>query len=774
MLTFSVRAQFINGYVTDIDTEQPLKSVIVSVFELNINAESDSIGFWSMQIPAGTYSVRFQLLGYESIIVSDISISAGKQRDLSVNMKESLTVLDEVVITPDARSYNTISRLQIKPSELSYIPGHANDPVRMLTAMPGINNTDDERNDLVVRGNSAIGMLWRIEGIEVFNPNHYTLSGANGGAISSLNRDILGTSYFYTGAFPTEFGNVFSGVFDVNFREGNASKYEFSADVNNMDLNVVVEGPIPLKKRKSSFVAGFRQSAIPVFDIINKRYRELLGATPVFTDFSFKSVSRNKSGAKTVFWGMAGKSSLDLPANTGSNMTPQNILAKTITVSSGLSHQFFTEKKVNVKAILGTSYLKTDNGVSSGYYKYQIVDNSKSLSVGITSDIKLNRKNILKGGVNIRFMDLNLANNTLQHTFKIQKDIRTLNAFTEWKHNFSQKLSLTSGIHYFTFSLNRHYRIEPRMLLLYSLRKYNFELALGEYSRQNPVPLYLARATDNGRDVFPNQNLDFIKSRQAVFSFSGELFHKINFRTELYYQQHYDVAAAVARLTPYSVDDDNLHLFSSALNLAYYIEDINLENMVYDNIGKGYSKGIEGMIYFDGIHGFSMNISGSLIESKYYCRKGWYNTLFNNSFALKTFAGKKFNLNNKTVLRTDIAINWLGGRRYTPVDCDLSYANYYYNYDDDMYIDDPIVQDYSRYFEKRYPDYFRLDFKTSLIINLKSTTHVFALDIRNLTNHKNIYSQYIYFENERITASTINQLQIIPVISYKLLFGGKP
>jgi hypothetical protein len=772
----SVEAQCINGYIIDADTKQPLKRVIVSAFDLNINTESDSIGFWSMQIPVGTYSVRFQLLGYESVIVSDVSISAGKQRYLSVNMKGSLTVLEEIVIMPDTRNYGQISCLQINPAELSHIPGHAHDPVRMLTAMPGINNTGDERNDLVVRGNSAIGVLWRIEGIEVFNPNHYALSGASGGAVSLLNKDVLGVSSFYTGAFPAEFGNVFSGVLDANFREGNSNKYEFSAEINNMDLNVVAEGPIPVKKRKSSFVVGFRQSTIPVFDIINKKYRELLGATPVFTDFSFKLVSRNKSGAKTVFWGMAGKSVLDLPANTGSNTTPQNILAQTVTASSGLSHQFFIGEKVNVKAVLGTSYLKTDNGMSSDWYKYQIVDNSKSLSMGITSDIKLNKKNVLKEGINIRFMDLNLEKNTSSQysTFQIQKNISTINAFTEWKHNFNQKVSMTSGAHYFMFSLNEHYKIEPRFSLLYSLKKHNFEIAFGEYSRQNPVSLYLAKAIDNEQAFFPNQNLDFIKSRQAVFSFSGGLIGNVNFKTELYYQQHYDVAIAKQSYHTY-VDEEQLYLFSSALNLSYYTESIDQTNIVYDNTGKGYSKGIEGMIYFDDIHGFSMNISGTLIESKYYCRKGWYNTLFNNSFAFKAFVGKKFNLNNKTILRTDVAVNWIGGRRYTPVDCDLSYNNYYYYYDDIVYqTQSSVIYDYSQYFAKRYLDYFRLDFKTSLIINLKSTTHIFAIDIRNLTDHKNIYYQSIYFESGKIISSTVNQLQLIPVVSYKLLFGSKP
>jgi hypothetical protein len=693
-------------------------------------------------------------------------------------MKESLTVLDEIVITPDTRSYRQISRMQINPAELSHIPGHAGDPVRMLTAMPGISNTGDERNDLVVRGNSAIGVLWRIEGVEVFNPNHYTLSGVNGGAISLLNKDVLGVSSFYSGAFPAEFGNVFSGVFDANFREGNPNKYEFSADVNNLDLSVVAEGPIPVKNRKSSFVAGFRQSTIPVFDIINKKYRELLGATPVFTDFSFKLTSRNKSGAKTVFWGMAGKSVLDLPANTGSNIGAQEILAKTVNISSGLSHQFFIGKNVNIKATLGASYLNTDNGIYSDWYNHQLIDKSKSISMGITSDIKLNKKNVLKEEINIRFMALNLKENTLvqsnSNAYTIQKNVGTLNAFTEWSHNFGSRLSMTSGIHYFMFSLNKHYRIEPRISALYSLKKHNFEIAVGEYSRQNPIPLYLAKATDDEREFFPNQNLDFIKSRQAVFSFSGELVGNINFKTELYYQQHYDVA--IAKQSYYTYDDEEqLYLFSSALNLSYYTEDIDQTNIAYDNTGKGYSKGIEGMIYFDDIRGFSMNISGSLSESKYYCRKGWYNTLFNNSFSFKAFAGKKFNLNNKVILRTDIAMNWLGGRRYTPVDCDLSYTNYYYYYDDIVYnTQNYVIRDYSRYFEKRYPDYFRLDFKTSLIINLKSTTHIFSVDIRNLTDRKNIYHHDDYFRDGQIVGSTIYQMQRVPVITYKLLFGGKP
>jgi hypothetical protein len=772
LCTISVKAQYLNGYVMNVDTNRPLKGVIVSVTGLNINAESDSIGFWSLRVPIGTYSVQFQLLGYESIIVSEVSVSAGKQRDLSVNMKESLTILEEIVVTPDTRSYGQISRMQINPTQLSHLPGHANDPVRMLTAMPGITNAGDDRNDLVVRGNTSIGVLWRIEGIEIFNPNHYAFSGTSGGAVSLLNKDILGTSYFYTGAFPAEFGNVFSGVFDANFREGNSSKYEFSAEVSNLDVNLIAEGPIPIKKRKSSFVAGLRQSVVPVFDFINKKYRELLGATPDVTDFSFKLASRNKTGAKTVFWGVTGKSDIYFPANTN-NAVSLEISNNTIHSSAGLSHQFFIGKKMNIKAVLGMSYLKTDNFsniITFLTYKNRLFDESLSASTGIISNIKLNKQNLFKGGINFRFMDLNIekdnrtdpTDTTGHFHYKIQKQFNTANAFVEWQHHFNNRLTMTFGSHYFLFSLNNHYSLEPRISFMYSLKNYHLELALGEYSKHNPIGLYMAKGFEYDEEiktVFPNQNIGFLKSRQAVLSFGGNLSNDIKYKTELYCQYHYNVA--IAKQIDDNFVDENIGFLSSALNLSYNSGDIDQTGIIYDNTGKGYSTGVEGMIYFDNINGFSMNFSGSVFKSMFYCRNGWYNTLFNNRYAFKVFVGKEFKLNYKNRFHADFAINWLGGRRYTPIDCDLSYY------------EQKISYNYYQYAGKQYSDYFRVDLKASYIINRKFSTHIFSIDLRNLTNNKNIYYQRYQFENSQIINHSIYQIKIFPVISYKLLFGEK-
>ena len=84
----------------------------------------------------------------------------------------------------------------------------------------------DLYNEIVIRGNSPGGVLWRLEGIEIPNPNHFGSMGNSGGAISMLSSSTLNNSDFYTGAFPAEFGNATSGIFDLNMRSGNNEKRE--------------------------------------------------------------------------------------------------------------------------------------------------------------------------------------------------------------------------------------------------------------------------------------------------------------------------------------------------------------------------------------------------------------------------------------------------------------------------------------------------------------------------------------------------------------------
>src|SRR6185503_5048402 len=90
-----------------------------------------------------------------------------------------------------------------------------NDPLRMVTGFAGVAAVDDGGNDIVIRGNSPAGLLWRMEGVDIPNPNHFSEAGSSGGGISILSAQLLSNSDFVTGAFAPEYGNALSGVFDL-------------------------------------------------------------------------------------------------------------------------------------------------------------------------------------------------------------------------------------------------------------------------------------------------------------------------------------------------------------------------------------------------------------------------------------------------------------------------------------------------------------------------------------------------------------------------------
>jgi hypothetical protein len=114
-------------------------------------------------------------------------------------------------------------------------------------------------NEIVIRGNSPRGLQWRLEGIEIPNPNHFSEEGATGGPISILNSTTMDNSDFLSAAFPAEYGNALSGVFDLNLRKGNNEKREYKLQVGLIGFEGAAEGPI-IKGADASFLVNY---AIP-------------------------------------------------------------------------------------------------------------------------------------------------------------------------------------------------------------------------------------------------------------------------------------------------------------------------------------------------------------------------------------------------------------------------------------------------------------------------------------------------------------------------------
>ena len=144
--------------------------------------------------------------------------------------------------------------------EVNRYAGGRSDPSRLAANFAGVSSPDDSRNDIVIRGNSPTGVLWRIEGLNVPNPNHFSTIGTTGGPFSAINTNVLKNSDFFTSAFPSEYGNANAGVFDLGFRSGNSDKREHTIQFGALTgLEAMTEGPIN-KSKGSSYLIAYRYS----------------------------------------------------------------------------------------------------------------------------------------------------------------------------------------------------------------------------------------------------------------------------------------------------------------------------------------------------------------------------------------------------------------------------------------------------------------------------------------------------------------------------------
>ena len=134
----------------------------------------------------------------------------------------------------------------------------------MALNFAGVTNAgSDQNNEIIIRGNSPKGLLWRMEGIEIPNPNHFgDGQGSTSGIISMINSTSLANSDFMSGAFPAEYGNASSGVFDLSLRRGNNLQREWMATLSVVGLDVASEGPIGQKG--ASYRLGFRYSTLEI------------------------------------------------------------------------------------------------------------------------------------------------------------------------------------------------------------------------------------------------------------------------------------------------------------------------------------------------------------------------------------------------------------------------------------------------------------------------------------------------------------------------------
>jgi len=208
--TFAQITQTVKGKITDKATGIGLPGVMVKIkgdATNQLGASSDGNGNYKISgVPIGRQTIIYTMTGYKSRVVTDQIITSGKEFYLEIEMDESAQDLAEVEVKADANEdVLTMQSINVKSfnlEETERYPGSRQDPARAAQNFAGVQGNNDARNDIVVRGNSPAGLLWRLEEVDIPNPNHFAVAGSAGGPQSLINNKYLANSDFYTGAFP--------------------------------------------------------------------------------------------------------------------------------------------------------------------------------------------------------------------------------------------------------------------------------------------------------------------------------------------------------------------------------------------------------------------------------------------------------------------------------------------------------------------------------------------------------------------------------------------
>jgi len=761
--------QTVRGQVLDLDTKLPMAGVniILGSESPQRGSITDQNGYFRFDdVPVGRHDLLCSSIGYETREVSNFQLTSGKEYVANVELEESVYAINEVEITSRKErslpnnELAVVSGRSFSAYEVENYPGAISDISRAAVSYPGVVSPNDGQNHIVIRGNSPKGLQWRMEGIEIPNLNHFSNIGASGGGINVVSNNMLGGSDFLTGAFPSEYGNALSGVFDLRLRSGNNEKHEQTLQIGMLGTEAMVEGPIS-KKTNTTYIAQLRYSTLK---IVQKLGIELQ-SVPDFQDLSFKIYHPTKNLGVFTLFGIGG-----LSHETGASGYEMNSDMATL----GLTNSLIVNPKTHVRTVLAVSgrTYTWDDDINIGteelpinrVWKTNIADYVAKGSVVVSR--KINNKHKLKAGLiyemawnesHMSWFSDTLFNwfsdpghpgyqtQNYDHTYVDDAVYAgTLQTFVNWRYRMSEKLTLNTGLHFIQFYLNSNYSIEPRLGMQWNIHpRHILSAGFGIHSRKESMTLYTGEyKLPDGSVIYPNMDLELSKARHYVLAYNYRIGKHLHMRTEAYYQDLYDIPAHP--FPPY---------FSSQ-NFDY-----GFEGNILTSYGSGYNTGVEVSLerYMD--NGFHFLLNGTVYDSKYRTKPGvLLNTKYNGSYAANGLIGKEFKIGRNKQHTLGISSRYIltGGMRYLPIDKEASMAA------------GTTIRSWDQGFSEKLSDYFRIDLMIKFRRNRPRYAGEWSIDMMNVLNRQNQLSEYWDSSANAFRAEVQNPF--ILIASYRIQF----
>ncbi|MCF8381508.1 MAG: TonB-dependent receptor [Bacteroidales bacterium] len=750
----------IGANVIIVDTN-PIRGTVTDIFG----------NFRFEKVPVGRQSIEISYIGYNKIIIPNLLLTSGKEMVVNVKLEEKAYLVDEITIRPDRKKEKTLNEMvtvsgrMFSVEETERFAGSLGDPALMVANYAGVMTQNDTRNDIIIRGNSPSGVLWKLEGIEIGNPNHFGSLGTTGGPVSMINNNLLTDSDFLTGAFPAEIGNATAGVFDLNLRSGNNQKMEFTGQVGINGFEIGTEGPFKIRETgpNPSYLINYRYSTLNVMHKLGISTGTGT-AIPEYNDLTFiVDVPGTKAGRFKLF-GLRGISTIELGYDIqdttensfGIRGTSTDFASELDVI--GLSHNYYFNESSSLKSTL--SYQFTEVAI----YIDSLRENSDKLPYyrSLQAEEKLSLSSVLKKKINARdnfqigyvadFFRVNFSDSIhVRNTdyFRILANsggnMALIRSFGQFQHKFKNNIKLRAGLHFQYAEMNNELAAEPRLGLSLPAGKGSINFGFGLHSQLQPKASYFLEYYDSTENSYTktNQDIGFSRSIHFVAGYDFLSNKNIRIKLETYYQHLYKI--------PIKESFPEFSMINSGDFFALPRENF----LINEGLGKNY--GIELTLEKFLSDGYYFLFTSSLFNSKYAgYDQIWRNTAFNGNYVFNFLGGYEFKLGRRGMITLDSKTVLAGGKRYLPIDIEASI------------LEDKDVRDWEHAFEEKYEPYFRTDFRIGLKMNGKKFSQEWGIDIQNLTNYQSLFTEN-YDANKQEVYKTY-QRGFLPLFLYRIQF----
>ncbi len=745
----------------------PSVSVVLNNGESSFITITDEQGNFTLEeLPLGRYIIRVTHISYNPYIYHDVILSAGKAFFLQIELKPAIRQLKNIEIQAGKSMFfltPRLSSLSIDMEMSDRIPATFYDPARIVTSYPGIAIQNDQSNNISIRGNSPNELTWRIDGLNFVNPNHLTNAGTfsdrpsvSGGGVSILSAQLIQRSRILTGAFPANYGNALSGVFDIRLKEGNHQNSEFTLQAGLLGIEASAEGPLS-KHKKHGYLINYRYSTIGLLSQIGV---DLGDESIDFQDLSFNLVFDLKDAGTLTVFGIGGLSNekfiakndstkwetledrVDTRFNSdmgGIGITHQVAIGDVSSWSNKLSYSYISSIREGIYVFDDYSknpiqYDQFDQALLSINSEFNTTSNDYLLKVGLFAD---------RQSFNLLSQSSDFYQDDLQETIKGIGSYWIHQPYVQIEKPLNIHWKITAGINGLYHSLRGKLNLSPRVgISYYPDDKRSFQIHYGWVSKSQIPQAYYVFDQQSG--TYPNKDLDFTRSHQVLFGYEQMINEETQIKFEGYVQKHIQVPVSPDPGNPYSL--------------------VNAQDAFVDEIltnqGTARNIGVEVILERNFVQNYYVLLAGSLYNSTYKALdKIRRNTRYNGQYGLNITAGKEFiklKKSSQRIFGINARFLFHGGPWDTPIDEMLSKENQY-----------PVYAE-AEAFTIKQKDYFRIDLGLYFKKNKKNYTRSIILGVQNITNRKNI--AYQFYDPESNNVRTKYQLGIVPSLSYRIQF----